>query len=69
MVKRPVVASAKLDDGSILSLMQRSKCYEIPIVDYDGTILGLKSIDSLISVQQPTQVVIMAGGRGERLLP
>ena len=69
MVKHPIVALPDTDDGALMSLMQRTKCYEIPIVDCEGNLLGLRTIDSLISVQHPTEVVIMAGGRGERLLP
>lgn len=69
MMKQPVVATARMSDSAILSLMQTTKCYEIPVLDDNRKVLGLKKIDSLVAQEQLTEVIIMAGGAGTRLRP
>ncbi|KQT31159.1 alcohol dehydrogenase [Sphingomonas sp. Leaf412] len=57
------------DSGaSILSMMRRDSLMQIPIVDADGIVLGLKTInDFLTSARRDNWVVVMAGGLGSRL--
>ncbi len=68
MVTEPIISSPDMDDRSLLSLMQLNKCYEIPILDADGKVVGLKTNDTLIGQKLPADVVIMAGGLGTRLM-
>jgi dTDP-glucose pyrophosphorylase len=62
---RPGAARAE-----VLELMQALTLSEIPIVDQDGKLGGLHLLREMIgSVELPHWAVIMAGGKGTRLLP
>lgn len=69
MVKNPIVASIGMEDTEILSLMKRTKCYEIPLLDEKHIVVGLQTLDGLIGLEPKAEVIIMAGGLGKRLLP
>jgi dTDP-glucose pyrophosphorylase len=69
MVIHPIVAESGMSDRAMLALMQREKCYEIPVLDENGEVIDLKTIDSLVAEDQSTEVIIMAGGLGKRLAP
>ncbi len=70
MFKTPTVASEEDSDESVLLKMKELDLLQIPIVDSNGKVVRL------ISLQQATKkekfgnpVVLMAGGFGERLKP
>lgn len=69
MVKKPIVATLDMSDREVVSLMQATRCYEIPVVDRDRRVVGLRGLDSFIGQKLTAEVVIMAGGLGERLRP
>ena len=69
MVREPVVASVEMGDQAIFSLMQATKRYEIPVLDHDKKVVGLRTIDAFIGQEQQAEVIIMAGGLGTRLRP
>jgi len=70
MVTRPVVASVGMADREILALMQSTQCHQIPVLDAEGRVVELRSIESLLSPRpQAADVIVMAGGLGRRLLP
>ncbi|MCK4828173.1 nucleotidyltransferase family protein [bacterium] len=68
MVTEPVVSSLDMDKNSIFALMQSAKCYEIPILDHNKKVVGLRTIDAFIGQKLPANVVVMAGGLGNRLM-
>jgi len=56
--------------AEVLDLMQARRFGQIPIVDEEGTLLGLHLLhDILGSTERPNWAVIMAGGQGTRLRP
>jgi len=62
---RPGVGRAE-----ILDLMQARILEQIPVVDESGQLVGLHLIHELLGcAERPNWAVIMAGGKGERLLP
>jgi len=60
----------QISRNEILALMKRKELRQIPVLDHQGRVVGLKILDDLIP--QPYKenwVVIMAGGMGSRLQP
>lgn len=54
--------------GALLARLRELGLHQLPIVDEEGRAVGLATIDDFLIVQErPHAVVIMAGGRGERL--
>lgn len=63
---------ARVDDSreNILAEMKRKTLHQMPLVDEDGHIVGLTTIDELITPPaKGNWVVLMAGGLGSRLRP
>lgn len=69
MVTKPVIASTNMKESEIFSLMQETKLYEIPVLDHEKKVVGLRMINGFISKKQRAEVIIMAGGLGMRLEP
>src|SRR5574340_1153485 len=65
----PTVASDADSDEQILSLMRRMTLRQIPILDGERRVVGLRVITDYLSPQRENWVVVMAGGMGTRLLP
>jgi dTDP-glucose pyrophosphorylase len=67
----PHVARMGASDDEILSIMTKYLVHQIPLLDGNHKVVGLKSLDELIA--QPkiksNWVVLMAGGYGTRLKP
>ena len=64
--------TAKLTDSkeSIIKQALAKKIHQIPIIDVDGCIVGLKEIEELVkATTKSNQVVLMVGGLGSRLYP
>jgi dTDP-glucose pyrophosphorylase len=56
--------------AEVLELMKARHLGQIPIIDEDGRLVGLHLMRDLVGVPlRPNMAVIMAGGRGTRLLP
>jgi dTDP-glucose pyrophosphorylase len=56
--------------AEVLEMMKARDLGQIPIVDDDGKLVGLHLMRDLIGVPlRPNRAVVMAGGRGTRLLP
>ena len=54
----------------MLAVMRRKVIHHLPLVDEVGRVVGLVTLDELISAtERPNWVVVMAGGRGTRLHP
>lgn len=51
-------------------LMRRLEIHHMPVVDAGGRLVGLELLDDLVKLNaQDTWVVLMAGGKGTRLMP
>jgi len=67
---QPVTAPIGTDRGALLQLMQERVIRQVPLLDDDGHVVGLVTLDELLPGQLlPLQAVIMAGGYGTRLRP
>jgi len=70
MNKNPTVVTVDEPRQQILAIMRAKKLYHLPIIDDQGKIINLETIDDII--QSPilkNWVVLMAGGLGTRLRP
>ena len=68
--KTPTVC--KIDDTKekILEIAVAKKLYQIPIVDYNGKLVGIEELDELLKPKHKNnKVVLMVGGLGTRLRP
>ena len=67
---QPVTAPAGTDPAALLKMMHDLVIRQIPLVDDEGLLTGLITIEDLVPDQAlPLRAVIMAGGFGTRLLP
>ena len=56
--------------AEVLDLMQSRWLSQIPIVDHEGRLVGLHTLHEILGASpRDNWVVVMAGGRGERLRP
>lgn len=70
MFRTPTTAPPEADRETLLGLMQAKVLRQIPIVDECGRVMGLETMMDLLTRQVlPNAVVLMAGGRGQRLRP
>jgi dTDP-glucose pyrophosphorylase len=70
MNSSPRTVAAELGRSELLHLMRHERLHCVPRIDSNKHILGLTSIDE-IALPEPREnwVVLMAGGRGDRLRP
>ena len=70
MNRHPHVAGMDDDPAQILDMMRRNICRQVPIVDGEGRVIALKTLEEVLAVPaRPNWVLLMAGGRGQRLRP
>jgi dTDP-glucose pyrophosphorylase len=70
MNKHPRVARINDDPAQILDMMRRNICRQVPIIDGEGRVVALKTLEDVLAVPtRPNWVLLMAGGRGRRLRP
>lgn len=70
MNRTPIVASFNENREHILAKLKAMRIYHMPIVDDQHKVVGLETLDKLLSVTHKSNlVVIMAGGLGTRLHP
>jgi dTDP-glucose pyrophosphorylase len=68
MNREPTSVPAGTSNREILQRLKRSHLHQMPVVDAAGRIVDLKVLDELIDQpERPNTVVLMVGGRGERL--
>jgi len=66
----PIVVPIGFSKDVVTQLMLANKIQQIPVVDSDNGVLDLISWDGLlVDSVRPNTMVIMAGGKGTRLLP
>lgn len=70
MFAEPVTAPDGTDPGVLLQLMKERDVRQIPLLDPEGRVVDLVTLDDLVP-EEPAgmQAVIMAGGFGRRLRP
>ena len=67
---QPITAPAEADRAILLHLLQQHNILHLPLVDKDQRVVALVTRDELAHEEgPPPRAVIMAGGRGGRLLP
>jgi dTDP-glucose pyrophosphorylase/CBS domain-containing protein len=60
----------RADRNEVLDLMRARKLSQIPIVEPDGRLIGLHTLYDVVgAASRPNAAVVMAGGRGQRLMP
>jgi dTDP-glucose pyrophosphorylase/CBS domain-containing protein len=64
----PLTASVDDDRASILLRMKEHFIRQVPLLDKEGRVVDLFSVDEMLQ-ETPLQAVVMAGGFGKRLLP
>jgi GTP:adenosylcobinamide-phosphate guanylyltransferase len=68
--KNPTVARIGETKEEILKKAISKKLHQIPLVDENGKIVGIKEIEELVSPSsKPNKVILMVGGLGTRLRP
>jgi len=68
--KAPTVCKLEDTKEQILDVAVSKKLHQIPIVDRDGKLIGVKEVDELLRPESKTnKVVLMVGGLGTRLRP
>jgi dTDP-glucose pyrophosphorylase len=67
---KPTVVTEKVPKEKVLKLMSEKQLFQIPVIDNNKNVIGLHLWDQLYCYSDiETPFVIMAGGRGSRLLP
>jgi predicted transcriptional regulator len=70
MHSQPTVAKQGDDRELILSTMKARHIHHMPVIDADGRLIGLETLDALIKpAPRDNIVILMAGGLGTRLRP
>jgi dTDP-glucose pyrophosphorylase len=70
MNEKPRVATVNEDSAQILDMMRRNICRQVPVLDSDGRVVALKTLEEALRVpDRPNWVFLLAGGRGQRLRP
>lgn len=70
MNREPTTVRQGEDGAALLTLMRTSKLRHMPVVDEAGCLVGLETLEDLMSApERDNAVVIMAGGLGTRLMP
>lgn len=68
--REPFVVPPELNADTVLHLMQANKLHQMPVVDAARRVVGLHLwADLLAPAPRVNLIVVMAGGRGTRLLP
>jgi dTDP-glucose pyrophosphorylase len=69
-MRNPVIVPPELGRDAVLHLMRANKFTAIPVVDSARRVVGLHLLNELLTPERRVNVmVIMAGGRGTRLMP
>jgi dTDP-glucose pyrophosphorylase len=70
MTREPLVIPEGMPRNTVLKLMQTNRIHQLPVVDHQRRVVGLRVWDELHSPGRRSNVmVIMAGGLGTRLRP
>jgi len=68
--KTPTVGHINESNQDIIKKAINAKIHQIPVVDAENRVVGLKEIEELLKPEiKPNKVVLMVGGLGTRLYP
>ncbi|QWE06938.1 nucleotidyltransferase family protein [Polynucleobacter sp. JS-JIR-5-A7] len=67
--RAPLVVPTEVHRDTVIKLMYINKVTHIPVVDDSGNLVGLHAWNELVKSPLNNIMVIMAGGRGSRLMP
>lgn len=68
--QKPITAPAGMPPADMLELMQAHEIHQLPLLDEQGIVVDLVTLDELLPRESiDVQAVIMAGGFGTRLRP
>jgi dTDP-glucose pyrophosphorylase len=68
--RTPLVVPPELGRESVLQLMQANGIHQLPVVGESRRVVGLHLWGELLApIRRPNMMLIMAGGKGTRLLP
>src|SRR5688572_14977861 len=65
----PLVATPDLSRDDLVAMMHRTGLRQVPIVDRERRVIGVEILKDLVvdAAVRPTEVIVMAGGRGRRM--
>lgn len=66
---KPFVAGQNDNPEHYLKILRERTLLHLPLVDGEGKVVSLVTMDDFVSAPIPLQAVVMAGGRGTRLFP
>lgn len=67
---KPFTVEHGATEAEILKIFEEAKITRLPILDSAGVVVGLAKLEDFLTEPQKTNpVVVMAGGKGSRLLP
>ena len=67
---KPTTATTQMTDAEILSLMTDNVVRQVPLVDQAGRVVDLAFLHEVVEeLERPLQALVMAGGKGSRLMP
>jgi dTDP-glucose pyrophosphorylase len=70
MNRNPISVAVGAEREEVLHLMQKRVLRHIPVIDGEGRVIALRTLDEFIRPEPKSNwVVIMAGGVGQRLMP
>ena len=70
MNKKPIVVGTELNGLDASKLMKMNKIFHLPVINESGIVKGLHLADQLrTNNKRKERIIIMAGGKGKRLLP
>lgn len=70
MNREPLTVTEGEATAVILGMMKQHRVHQIPVVDSQGALVGLETLDELLQPEAKDNVVVlMAGGLGTRLAP
>lgn len=70
MAGNPHVALIGTNDSELLRLMRGLEVHQLPLVDEERRVVGIRTLDALLQgCQRNNRVILMAGGLGTRLHP
>jgi dTDP-glucose pyrophosphorylase/predicted transcriptional regulator len=68
--KSPITVTTKSTKEEIINICTSKKIHQIPVVDEQGCVVGIKILDELLKPKKyENRVVLMVGGLGTRLRP
>ena len=72
MNSKPRIAHSNDDPAAIVDMMRRNICRQVPILDAEGRVVALRTLEEALAVERPFEGRWPAGGpwqKGTRIGP